>query len=249
MSIIGLINIVIVNIIAWVALSYFWSFWTHRLFKPWLWLELHKRKLIAASVERGERRFKDRARYYSIFFAMEQVERAEVAGSFVMAGLEEAEIINLLRAQCPEREIWAIGPMEATSATLTHENCQGQVTEESVSVDFAAEADVRRLMPEGPKNHLLKGGVAYGVAQVSGPVALGLVDCVEYEGVLASLQAIYPLLPPGGVVIIHSYNHSWGGVRSAVDRFLAGVPEGMVPLPDMYGSVAIVKNKQQAAKS
>ena len=118
-----------------------------------------------------------------------------------------------------------------------------------MSVDFAAEADVRRLMPEGPKNHLLKGGVANGVAQVSGPVALGLVDCVEYEGVLASLQAIYPLLPPGGVVIIHSYNHSWGGVRSAVDRFLAGVPEGMVPLPDMYGSVAIVKNKQQAAKS
>lgn len=243
MGIMTIINIVIINIIIWVGLSYFWSFWTHRLFKPWQWLELKKRGMIAKDVESRERRFKDRARYYSIFFAMEQVERQEIAGQFVMAGVEEADLVGLLRSQCPEREMWAIGPLEASSVTVEHENCQGEVTEETVNVDFAAEEDVRRLMPDGPLNHVVKGGIADGVGSVTGAVALALIDCVEYEAVMASMKALYPLLPAGGIMIIHSYNHSWDGVRKAVDQYMAGVPEGIVPLPDMYGSVTIVKGK------
>ncbi len=243
MGIMTIINIVIINIIIWVGLSYFWSFWTHRLFKPWQWLELKKRGMTAKDVESRERRFKDRARYYSIFFAMEQVERQEVAGQFVMAGVEEADLVGLLRSQCPEREMWAIGPLEASSVTVVHENCQGEVTEETVNVDFAAEEEVRRLMPDGPLNHVVKGNIVEGVGSVKGAVALALIDSVEYEGVMASMKALYPLLPAGGIMIIHSYNHSWDGVRKAVDQFMAGVPEGVVPLPDMYGSVAIVRGK------
>lgn len=243
MSIIGIVNIIIVNIIAWAALSYFWSFWTHRLFKPWLWLELRKRKMIAADVERRERKSRDRARYYSVFFAMEQVERGEVPGGFVMAGVEDADLVSLLRRQCPEREVWALGPLEATTVSVAHENCQGETTSETVAVDFAPEAEVRRILPDGPQNHVVKGPVAEGLAQVGGPVALALVDCVEHDTVLASLRHLYPLLPPGGIIIVHSYNHTWEGVRRVTDEFVAGVPEGIVPLPDIYGSVALVRNK------
>lgn len=243
MSIIAIINIVIVNIIAWAALSYFWSFWTHRLFKPWLWLEQRKRKMIAADVESRERKSRDRARFYSVFFAMEQVERGEVPGAFVMAGMEDADLACLLRRQCPEREVWALGPLEATTVSVAHENCQGETTSETVAVDFAPEAEVRRVLPTSPLNHVVKGAVADGIGQVTGPVALALVDCVDHDTVLASLRHLYPLLPPGGILIVHSYNHTWEGVRRATDEFVAGVPEGIVPLPDIYGSVALVRGK------
>ena len=234
----GFVNLVIVNVMIWVGLSYFWSFWTHKLFKPWLWLEQKKRGLIAKSVER---RYRDRARYYSIFFAMEQVERGEVAGSFVMAGVEDSDLVGLLRGQCPEREMWVMGPMAATEVEVEHENCQGEVTSERASIDFAPEAEVRRILPEGEKNHVLVGKVGERVGELEGAVALALIDCVEYEVVLASLRKIYPLMSAGGIMIVHSYNHSWEGVRRAVDQFVAGIPEGVLPLPDMYGSVGMVR--------
>ena len=237
----GFVNLVIVNVMIWVGLSYFWSFWTHKLFKPWLWLEQKKRGLIAKSVERRERRYRDRARYYSIFFAMEQVERGEVAGSFVMAGVEDSDLVGLLRGQCPEREMWVMGPMAATEVEVEHENCQGEVTSERASIDFAPEAEVRRILPEGEKNHVLVGKVGERVGELEGAVALALIDCVEYEVVLASLRKIYPLMSAGGIMIVHSYNHSWEGVRRAVDQFVAGIPEGVLPLPDMYGSVGMVR--------
>ncbi|MBQ2322787.1 MAG: hypothetical protein II375_09595 [Bacteroidales bacterium] len=241
MSVMGFVNLVIVNVMIWVGLSYFWSFWTHKLFKPWLWLEQKKRGLIAKSVERRERRYRDRARYYSIFFAMEQVERGEVAGSFVMAGVEDSDLVGLLRGQCPEREMWVMGPMAATEVEVEHENCQGEVTSERASIDYAPEAEVRRILPEGEKNHVLVGKVGERVGELEGAVALALIDCVEYEVVLASLRKIYPLMSAGGIMIVHSYNHSWEGVRRAVDQFMAGVPEGVLPLPDMYGSVGMVR--------
>lgn len=233
------VNLIIINVIIWVALSYFWSFWTHKVFKPWAWLELKKRKLIDEEVMKRERVFKDRVRYYSYFFAMEQVERTEVPGSFVMAGVEEADLVALLRRQCPEREMWAIGPMAATEVTLEHENCQGEISTEPVAVDFVAEEEVRRLMPEDGRNHVVKGRVADLIGQVESAVALAMIDCVEHDTVLQSLRTLYPLMSRGGIIIIHSYNHSWDGVRKAVDTFCAGIPEGIVPLPDMYGSVAI----------
>ena len=205
----GFVNLVIVNVMIWVGLSYFWSFWTHKLFKPWLWLEQKKRGLIAKSVERRERRYRDRARYYSIFFAMEQVERGEVAGSFVMAGVEDSDLVGLLRGQCPEREMWVMGPMAATEVEVEHENCQGEVTSERASIDYAPEAEVRRILPEGEKNHVLVGKVGERVGELEGAVALALIDCVEYEVVLASLRKIYPLMSAGGIMIVHSYNHSW----------------------------------------
>lgn len=239
------VNIIIVNLIAWVALSYFWSLWTHKVFKPWAWLELKKRGLMSSKVAGMERKYKDRVRFYAYFFAMEQVERRGVEGSFVMAGLEDAELLSLLRLQCPERDIWVAAPLEATEVTLIHENCQGEVSNDPVAVDFVDEEEVRQILPEGPKNHVLKGSVTELIGQVEGPVALALVDCVEYDGVLAALRHLYPLVPEGGLIIVHSHNHTWEGVRRAVDDFVAGIPEALVPLPDMYGSVAIAVSRKE----
>ena len=96
-------------------------------------------------------------------------------------------------------------------------------------------------MPGGEKNHVMVGSVGERIAEVEGSVALALIDCVEYEVVLRVLRKVYPLMSAGGIIIVHSYNHSWEGVKRAVDQFVAGIPEGVLPLPDMYGSVGIVR--------
>ncbi len=243
MSIIVLINIIIVNIAVWLGLSYFWSYWTHKTFKPWGWLEQHKRKQLHTEVEKSERKYKDRVRYYTYFFAMQQVEQQEVEGEFVLLGLEEPELIRLLRKQCPQRTIHAAGVMEPTNYTIVRENCQGEVSEEVVPIDYASETVVRSILPStDTKNKVYKCMPSKMLGELSQPIALVLIDMVDYEEVLLSMKKCYELMSRGAIMIVHSYNHDWDGVRKAVDEFAATTSEGFVPVADMYGSVMMIKS-------
>ena len=249
------VNIVIVNLLAWFALSYFWSFWTHKVFKPWGWLEMHKRRLIPKRVEHDERRCKDRVRYYTVFFCLEQVERYGVGGELVVLGADDVSLVALLREVSPERTVRVVGPMEATSVTVRRENCQGEVSEETVQLDFAAEKEVRGVLGGDASRGIVvkgsvsecvsecvSGGVSGGVSGLGGCIALALIDSVDYDELLSALGAVYSRLSPGGMMIVHSYNHDWEAVRRAVDVFSAGVKERFVPVADMYGSVVLAKS-------
>ena len=237
-----ILNLIVVNVAVWVGLSYFWSFWTHKVFKPWQWLELRKRKLINSRVERLERSYKDRVRLYAYFFAMEQVEKSEVNGEFLMLGIEETELLQMLRLQCPERTIRVMGSMAPEVYHIVRENCQGEISDESVNLDYAKLDEVRAIMPESGRNIVVQGDLTELAPSVSNPVALAMIDSVDYQKVKSCLHAAYDHLSKGGILIVHSYNHDWDGVRKAVDEFAAAIPEGFVPIPDMYGSVELVKS-------
>lgn len=45
---------------------------------------------------------------------------------------------------------------------------------------------------------------------------------------------------------MHDYSSLfWDGLETAVNEFLADKPEGIVPLPDLAGTVAVRKNKHR----
>jgi O-methyltransferase len=65
--------------------------------------------------------------------------------------------------------------------------------------------------------------------------------------ITAALESFYPLLSPGGVMIVHDYNNtrSWDrGAKKAVDRFLADKPETPIEMPDKFGSIVIARARQ-----
>jgi O-methyltransferase len=65
------------------------------------------------------------------------------------------------------------------------------------------------------------------------PVALAHLDCDWYDPVRTCLERIYPVLSPGGFVIVDDY-HTYGGCARAVDEFLVEHAD-VVPLPDGDG--------------
>ena len=67
------------------------------------------------------------------------------------------------------------------------------------------------------------------------------LDADLYISTLAALKFFYPRLSPGGVIFIHDYNYKWEGIRKAVAEFTATIPETLVMMPDLDGSVMIVK--------
>jgi O-methyltransferase len=66
------------------------------------------------------------------------------------------------------------------------------------------------------------------------------LDADLYEPILAGLDTFYPLVSPGGFIVVHDYN-AWPGARAAVDEFFATRREVPVPMPDKSGSVVITK--------
>ena len=68
------------------------------------------------------------------------------------------------------------------------------------------------------------------------------LDADLYNPTKAGLEYFYPRLSPGGVIIIHDYNYKWPGIKKAVDEFVQTIPEPLIMVPDMDGSVMVVKS-------
>jgi len=68
------------------------------------------------------------------------------------------------------------------------------------------------------------------------------LDADLYKPTIDALHYFYPKLSPGGVIIIHDYNHTWEGIRVAIDEFIVTIPESLIEISDWQGSAMIIKN-------
>jgi O-methyltransferase len=76
-----------------------------------------------------------------------------------------------------------------------------------------------------PLVHFVKGPVEETIPQtVPDQISLLRLDTDWYESTRHELEHLYPLLAPGGVLIIDDYGH-YQGSRRATDEYLAQLPE------------------------
>lgn len=93
---------------------------------------------------------------------------------------------------------------------------------------YANEADVRAVFAaEGFTKKdikLIKGDVCETLKEKRPKrISLLRLDTDWYESTKAELELLYPLLSPGGVLIIDDYGH-WQGAREAVDEYFSTHP-------------------------
>jgi hypothetical protein len=71
-------------------------------------------------------------------------------------------------------------------------------------------------------------------------LAIAHIDCDLHDPMKAALERFYPLMAPGGLIIMHDYTSGfWPGVAKAVDEFFADKPERPILIPDKSGSAVI----------
>jgi O-methyltransferase len=93
---------------------------------------------------------------------------------------------------------------------------------------YADESDVRQVFSSngiaGDDIRLVKGDVVQTLQrQKPSQIALLRLDTDWYESTKSELEILYPLLSPGGVLIIDDYGH-WEGARVAVDEYFSKHP-------------------------
>jgi hypothetical protein len=91
--------------------------------------------------------------------------------------------------------------------------------------------------------HYVKGPVEETLPEtLPGPIALLRLDTDWYESTAHEMEHLFPLIVPGGVLIVDDYGH-WEGSQQAVDEYLA--KRGIVLLlhrTDYAGRVALLPN-------
>ncbi|WP_075590372.1 TylF/MycF/NovP-related O-methyltransferase [Labilibacter marinus] len=238
------INLLIINIVAWLAISYFWSFWNFKLFKPFQWLELTKQKKVSGEIKAIERKFKDRNRFYSIWFILEGIKNRNIEGCLAEVGVFKGETAKVIHHLLPQRQLYLFDSFSGLPAQVIREDCDGTVRPQTVNFEQTSKEGVEKYI-KGNGNIEIREGIFPDTAQDLSDKTFAFVhlDADLYQSTLDGLEFFYPRLSPGGSILIHDYNHNWEGVRKAVDEFELTVPEQFVELMDMYGSVLLTKNK------
>lgn len=238
-----ILNIIFLNIIIWIILSLFWSHWTYKLFKPYKWLETMKKNQINKTIANVEKRTKDKNRFYAVWFLLQQIDENLIDGQYVMLGIENQELAELIRVFNAERKMTVISEFKAKRIEVRKENCDGKVTTQNIDLEYIEYNDLVKSIPNDKNTKIIDAPILSEISNLSEPICFAAIDTIDKEVVSQSLTTIYNLLSPGGAIIVHDYNHDWEAVRNAVDTFQALIPETFITIPDMYGSVVMVKNK------
>ncbi len=238
------LNLILLNIIVWLLLSYFWSYWTYKLFKPYQWLDDLKKKKTPKLIAGHEKKFKDKNRFYALWFQLKRIKEQQVPGSMAELGVYKGHTAKLIHHMAPKRKLYLFDSFSGLPKQVIREDCDGKVRPQTVKFDNTSKEEVIKYVA-GNNNVEVREGIfpetASGLENET--FAFVHLDADLYQSTMDGLNFFYPKLNPGGCIIVHDYNHNWEGVRKAVDEFSETIPEYFVDMPDMYGSVVLLKNR------
>lgn len=230
-------------ILLWLGIRYFWHAGRYRLHHPEEWIHARSGNRIPAAILRYEQRTDDKARVYNFWFQINRILQHQIPGDFAELGVYKGESAWLIHQLSPERVLHLFDTFKGFEPDdLKHET--GTATQYNWH-DFADTdpAAVMEKLNHHPNVKLHEGYFPETTAGLEDTrYAFVHIDADLYAPVLAGLRYFYPLLSPGGVILIHDYTHLWEGLKRAVDEFAASIPEVPVHIADKHGTIMIVRN-------
>ncbi|MDP3462678.1 MAG: TylF/MycF/NovP-related O-methyltransferase [Bacteroidales bacterium] len=236
----GLIAIII--LLSAIYYVYDWSKGHDR--KPALWVALLKADRIPPKLRKLYRTYPDKDRFMIFWLQLNRLDEDKVPGAIAELGVYRGQTAELLHHLSPERELHLFD----TFRGFLQDDLRLE-TGEAASYTSANFADtslefVKTKLGEYANIIYHQGNFSETALSLINPPVFALVTIdVDLEKPTAEgLNYFYPLLAPGGVMIVHDYNPKWPGLMNAVDAFLQKIPETPVLMPDRNSSLIIVKN-------
>ena len=179
-------------------------------------------------------------RIASLCTAVNYLVKNKIEGDFVECGVWRggstmAAIDTLIKSGDKSREIYLYDTYEGMSEPTEYDKVfTGTAADELMNTSSREDAtsvwcysaleevqhNVGSLKYPSDSIHYVKGKVEDTIPQtIPKKIALLRLDTDWYESTAHELKYLYPLLVPGGVIIIDDYGH-WEGARKAVDEYI-----------------------------
>ena len=255
-----IISAILVLVVLILLVRYAWGIFFDTNYRPVEWENARKKGLISRELIRLERNYPDKVRFFNWWFQVERLKRDGVPGDFAELGVYKGESAKVIHLMDPSRRFHLYDTFEGfKEEDLRHETGEAATYTIRNFADTSLEGARRNI--NGNENVVFHPGrfpESLVVSRQSSEngyapndfrlmtndyrLALVNLDADLYNPTKAGLEYFYPLLSPGGVIIVHDYNFKWPGIKKAVDEFILTIPETLAMVPDMEGSVMIIRS-------
>jgi O-methyltransferase len=247
-SLLKLINLVIILIMLGFLSKYAWSLFFDGSYEPAEWEYARKRRLISPALLKAMKQYEDKVRFFTFWLQIERLKKENVAGSFAELGVYKGETARLIHLMDKSRILHLFDTFDGLpekdlmiekGEAATYSNINFKDTSVDKVMEFVGRDAKKICIHAGyfPETTIGLENECYAFVSM---------DADLYNPTLAGLNYFYSRLSPGGVIVIHDYTYKWEGLQKAVDEFSALVPESLVCIPDLEGSVMIVKSSGKA---
>ncbi len=236
-------NIVLIVIALFIGFKYLETFWSYKISKPYAWEQALKAKKLNKRLLVMERSFRDRVRFYNLWLQIERLKKKSVAGAFAELGVHKGLTSKVIHLMDEHRKFYLFDTFEGfPSKDLKSENQTDSRFSDEMFADTSMD-EVKAFISGNNQLEYVKGYFPdTSIGLENEQFALVHIDADLYAPTVAALEFFYPRLTPGGVIIVHDYNHNWDGIPMAVNEFITSIPESLIELADWQGSAMIIKN-------
>jgi O-methyltransferase len=242
-DVIQTISIILVLMLFFIGFKLVETKWSYKISKPFLWEKSVKENLVSGKLKRIERAYRDKVRFYTIWLQINRLRSENINGAFAELGVYKGETAQMIHEMDPERKLYLFDTFQGfNNEDLLHENSNDEKFNTDNFADTSLET-VKKFVSGNDNVMYMPGYFPESAIHLNEQhFAFVHLDADLYKPTLAALNFFYPRLSAGGVILIHDYNHTWPGLRKAVDEFLTTIPESPLWISDWQGSIMIIKN-------
>lgn len=223
---------------------FIWYHFKDRRHQPVSWQEAVKNGRVTADLFRLKKSLYDATRFFNWWLQVERLRNEKIQGDFAELGVYKGVSAKILHAMDNSRLFHLFDTFSGFSSEDLKSETGEAATYTSLSFSDTDPGSVLRYIGGNGNIRIYPGTFpATADSLKENTFSLVNIDADLYNPTRAGLEFFYPRMTPGGVIMIHDYNYKWPGVIKAVDEFTAGIPEVPVLIPDIDGTIMIIRNK------
>ncbi len=244
-DILSIIEVLLLAVVFIFLFRFIFLNYSSKVRKPFAWVKAVKDGRIGTELLKAEKKYSDRIRFYNIWMQINRLLEDNIPGDFAELGVYKGDTARVIHHCAPDRKLHLFDTFEGfPQKDLKEETGKASGYTSRHFSDTSAEK-VKTLLGDSPNIFIRKGYFPDSADKLKETkFAFVSMDADLHNPTLAGLEFFYPRLSEGGIILIHDYNADWPELMKAVDTFVSGITESLIPVADADSTVMIIKTKQ-----
>jgi O-methyltransferase len=189
-----------------------------------------------------DRNYFDYVRLSTLELVSYEIKRKNLEGSVAELGVYKGKFARYLNQYFPDRTLYLFDTFEGFDKRDIALEKQNQFSHADQDFSDTSVEAVLKRMPFPQKCKPVKGFFPQSAKVIEDSFVFVSLDTDLYEPIYNGLHFFYPRLVNGGYIFVHDFNNDvYKGTREAVEKFCLEQKINFLPLPDLGGSVIIMK--------
>ncbi|MBS1621484.1 MAG: methyltransferase [Bacteroidetes bacterium] len=189
-----------------------------------------------------DKNYLDYIRLSSLELISHEINFKKVKGNVAELGVYKGKFARYINQYFPDRTLYLFDTFLGFDERDKISDVNHGFSEVGQDFSNTSVKKVLSLMPYPEKCKVVQGFFPDSAGAIDDIFAFVSIDTDLYEPVLKGLQFFFPKMVKGGYIFVHDFNNDgYKGARKGVEDFCSENNVGYVPIPDLGGSVVIVK--------